>query len=129
MPPNTYITATATDPDGNTSEFARCITNASSNDAWPFALDITGVVQPVQQFVDMPGQSRWYKFLVNPGSKVIVSLENLPADYNLTIYKDIWELYQELNAPQDNDDLTELAGSVYAGSLYGFGVQSRSLYA
>ncbi|HLF27899.1 MAG TPA: DUF642 domain-containing protein [Anaerolineae bacterium] len=55
----------------------------------------------VEQSIDVPGQSRWYKFTVQPGSKLILQLTNLPANYDLTLYKDIAAAFQELNSPQD----------------------------
>jgi len=61
-----------------------------------------------RQSIDKPGQSRWYKFSVLPGSTVRAELVNLPANYDVTLYKDIDERYQALTAPQSLDDLTRL---------------------
>jgi hypothetical protein len=53
------------------------------------------------EYIDKLGQSRWFKFSVKPGSKVIVTLTNLPANYDLTLYKDIPAAYQSLTSPAD----------------------------
>ena len=55
----------------------------------------------IDRYVDLPGQSRWYKFSVRPDSKVIVTLTGLPANYDLALYKDISQIYSELTSSQD----------------------------
>ncbi|MFQ5614192.1 MAG: choice-of-anchor Q domain-containing protein, partial [Anaerolineae bacterium] len=78
-----FVTATATDPSGNTSEFSPCITAGPPNDSWVRALELTLVPgsplqATVEQHVDQPDQSRWFKFRVQPNSQVIVTLTGLP---------------------------------------------------
>jgi CSLREA domain-containing protein len=105
VPTNHFINATATDPQGNTSEFSDCVAVGPGNDSWPNAmtLAVADNLTPtaVEQYLDLPGQSRWYKFAVEPGSKIIVTLTDLPANYDLTIYKDIEAAFVALNSPQD----------------------------
>ncbi len=105
VPLDTFITATATDPGGNTSELSDCIVVSPGNTSWVTAmpLDVLPDMGPtaVSQYLDQPGQSRWYKFPVLPGSKVIVTLTNLPDNYDLTLYKDIAQAYNDLLSPQD----------------------------
>jgi hypothetical protein len=48
--------------------------------------------------LDKEGQARWYKFHIEPNSKLIVKLTGLPANYDLTVYKDISATFQALNA-------------------------------
>jgi hypothetical protein len=43
----------------------------------------------------------WFKFKVTPGSKVVITLTNLVANYDLTLYKDIGQAFTTLNSPQD----------------------------
>jgi CSLREA domain-containing protein len=105
VPINYFVMATATDPNGNTSELSDCISVSAGNTSWVTALplDVLPDMGPtaVSQFLDQSGQSRWYKFSVQPGSKIIVTLTNLPDNYDLTIYKDIAQAYNDLLSPQD----------------------------
>ena len=50
----------------------------------------------ISQYLDIQGQSRWYKFQVQPESRVTVTLTDLPANYDLTLYKDIASAFQTL---------------------------------
>ena len=100
-----YITATATDPNGNTSEFSACATVTNGNDSWVTAYQLPLGGNPLSyelnDTIDSQGQSRWYKFNVQPGSKLVVTLTNLPANYDLTVYKDIAAAFESLTSPQD----------------------------
>ncbi len=77
----------------------------SGNDAWTTAFELTLAGDPpsasVDHFIDKQGQSKWYKFTVQPNSKVIVKLTNLPANYDLTLYKDIAAAFQRLTSQED----------------------------
>ncbi len=101
-----FVNATATDLAGNTSEYSDCISVGLGNDSWPGAQRLfpgggasSAVVD--DQYLDQPGQSRWYKFTVEPGSRVIATLTNLPANYDLSIYKDIAGAFRDLDSPAD----------------------------
>ncbi|HWR64898.1 MAG TPA: choice-of-anchor Q domain-containing protein [Bellilinea sp.] len=103
---NAFITATATAPDGSTSEFSPCVTASPGNDSWTSAFvltpnPLTGQPASASQFLDLKGQSRWYKFSVNPESRVTVTLTNLPDNFDLTLYKDIDQAFQTLTTPAD----------------------------
>ena len=97
-----FITATATDAAGNTSEFSKCMRVGLDNVSWPKALPLDSSITSVtQQRLTQSGQSRWYKFPVEPGSRLIVTLTNLPENYDLTLYKDIALAFKSLNSPED----------------------------
>ena len=103
---NRYISATATGVDGSTSEFSACIVSGNGNDSWTNAMTLTpdpnsGLPAIISQYLDIKGQSRWYKFHVQPESRVTVTLTDLPANYDLTLYKDIASAFQTLSNPVD----------------------------
>ncbi len=110
------ITALATGSDG-TSEFSRCIQVGLGNDAWPRALHLEltpDSVSPnvqtakISQRLDLVGQSRWYKFTVEPSSQLIITLTDLPANYDLTVYKDIAAEWESLLTLDETEDLISL---------------------
>ncbi len=49
----------------------------------------------INQFLSIAGESRWYKFPVNPDSKILLKLFNLSKNYDLALYGDIAEAYAE----------------------------------
>ena len=100
-----FIVSTATDSDGNTSEYSDCVRVGANNTSWPNAMPLTVAgdltATEVDQYLASSAESRWYKFPVTPGSKIIVTLTDLPANYDLTIYKDIGAAFTDLTSPQD----------------------------
>ncbi|MBK8901813.1 MAG: CSLREA domain-containing protein [Anaerolineaceae bacterium] len=113
---NASLTALATGYDG-TSEFSRCIRLGLGNDSWPRALDLEltpDSVSPevqtaeISQHLDLAGQSRWYKFAVQPNSQLVITLTDLPANYDLTVYKDIAAEWESLQTLDDTTDLVSL---------------------
>jgi hypothetical protein len=60
----------------------------------------------LKAYIDRQGQSLWYKFSVKPDSKLVITLTELPANYDLTLYKDIAEAFKNLTSSQD---LTKLS--------------------
>jgi CSLREA domain-containing protein len=118
-----FITALAIDPYRNTSEFSRCIVTGPGNDSWPRAYRMTLARSPqaqtatISHFVDLLGQSRWYKFQVEPDSQVTVELDNLPANYDIVVYKDIAAVFASLTDPQSETDLS-LLGAEFAPDMF-----------
>ena len=119
-----FVTATATYTDldtnsfGSTSELSQCVVIGPKNDSWPNALALAVVpdlpATAVQQYLDQQNQSRWYKFTVQPNGRLIVSLTGLPANYDLTVYKDIGAAFAN---PQSNLDLA-LLGAEFAPDAF-----------
>ncbi len=108
VPQNAVVTAAATDSGGNTSEFSQCVIAGPGNDSWPKSLPLSlnpplsnTQTASFDEYIDKLDQSRWFKFSVKPGSKVVVTLTNLPANYDLTLYKDIPAAYRTLTSPAD----------------------------
>ncbi len=126
-PDDTFVYGQATIVDGSTVEFSRCIPVGWGNVSWPNALSMDDETSYplsgwIEQYIDQLGQSRWYKFSVEPLSEVIVTLTGvaggpLPANYDLTIYKDIAATFYDLIAPQDTSDLVRL-GAEFAGDAF-----------
>lgn len=72
------------------------------NDTWTRAYDLQlSSSEAIEQLLDRPYQSRWLKFDVPAGSEIMVSLSDLPANYDLTLYTDIAATYRELDSPED----------------------------
>jgi CSLREA domain-containing protein len=137
-PEGQFITATATDANGNTSEFSACTRVDVENISWPRALRLNpgGENAPavVEQSLDKLGQSRWYKFKVDPNSKVTVTLTDLPTNYDLTIYKDIDAAFKAdlaaLNEPRDLLKLNaEFAPDAFAPDAFAPASRSSDTFA
>ncbi len=105
------------------SPASRCIVAGPDNDAWTRARTISlGGAAPqrgsASGFVDLPGRARWYKFAVQPDARVQVTLSGLPADYDLVIFGDIAQAFEELadGDPSDVPGLDRL-GAEFAPSV------------
>ncbi|MEO8070409.1 MAG: hypothetical protein ABI652_03335, partial [Acidobacteriota bacterium] len=82
-----YVAIQVTSP--STTPISACLVNSGDNAFWSKALELVGSTATGGDFIDVPGKARWYKFSVSPGQRITVTLSNLPADYDLTVYKDI----------------------------------------
>jgi len=70
-----------------------------TNDAWTRAQTITlddNGNGSATGSIDLSGQARWYKVPVTPGGTIQVNLTNLPANYDLALFSDIGQDYQNL---------------------------------
>src|SRR6185436_19125872 len=56
-----------------------------------FSLDTTNLT--ASDFIDSPGKARWYRIAITPGQRIQVLLSNLPADYDLAVFKDIGQAF------------------------------------
>jgi hypothetical protein len=137
---NEFITATATDSEGSSSEFSSCVSGGPGNDSWPdaYRLPLLGepagdevsvtttserIITRIQQRIDLAGRSRWYRFRVLPGETLTVRAHDLPANYDLVVYNDIQRAYDEVLNPTIGAPSYQIArqeiesspGGVYTG--------------
>lgn len=85
----------------------RVVVTDDDNLVWPRARELTladslGVLgSATNQALLAFDESRWFRFRVQPGSRVVVTLTDLPANYDLVLFKDIGRAYQELTSTAD----------------------------
>lgn len=121
-----------------TSEFSRCLVAGSNNDSWPNAFELSlvpegdALVGSTTDFISTPSQARWFRFPVAPNSTVLVELTDLPANYDLVLFRDIAQTFEALTTPDDLDDLVELnaefAPEMYSPEMYSPEMYSPELY-
>ncbi|NHC47203.1 hypothetical protein G9H72_18305, partial [Motilibacter sp. K478] len=103
------------------------------NLAWPLATDISTTGRATG-YVDAPGQARWYRFAVRPDSTVTVRLPGPPANFDVTLFSDIGEAFEQMYADGTGsvDDLTrlsaEFAGDAFSPSVFSPSVFSPSVF-
>ena len=90
-PVGTFIAATV-----NGSPRSNCVVADRNNVSWPTAFQLASGVPDNQNFLRSSGQGRWFKVPVDANSRLTVTLKNLPADYDLVVFKDIQAKYDEL---------------------------------
>ncbi len=131
LPTGQYVVATASADGHPDSAFSNCVQVGASNDSWPNALDIGIAPNGDGTFgnashptapgykIDQTGQSRWYKFSVAPGETITVDLSNLPADYDVVLFKDITQAYTNLTTSSDLNTLgANFAGQAFSGQAF-----------
>ena len=122
-PAGRFVTARVTAPDGGQSVYADCVRVSAGNDSWTNALPVSLGGSPqsasLDGYLDQAGQSRWFKFSSQPNARAVVLLTNLPANYDLTVYKDIRQTLQSLNgqALNSQQDLAQL-GAEFAPDAF-----------
>jgi Peptidase family C25/Bacterial Ig-like domain (group 3) len=90
------ISTTATDLTTlDTSEMSYCRPSSTTNLTWATADPIAG---SVSQYIGDRGQEKWFKFAVNPGDKVTVTLAGLPGSA-VTLHRDPNPFYNGLTNP------------------------------
>jgi len=112
------------------STATQCPADSLRNHSWitasPLdALSLTPAPAKVDTCLYRQDQSAWFKVPIQPGSKMLVSLTNLPANYDLTIYKDIAGAYQTLTSPASS--LTRLSAE-FAPDAYSPDAYSPDAY-
>ncbi|MEQ9005249.1 MAG: hypothetical protein RIE74_16950 [Pseudomonadales bacterium] len=99
-----------------------CIVVGPDNDSWTRAQEIALGSEAVTVggeagFIDAPGRARWYKFAIQPNASATVELSNLPADYDLVLFKDIAQAFEALTAGNDADtDALDRLGAEFAST-------------
>jgi len=105
-PGDHVVSVTAQDQVGNvtTGTFTVRIRD-NPNVSWPAARPLAlaesspGLLQATfSQCLNSFDQSRWYRFSVKPGDQVIAVLSGLPQNYDLVLFRDIQQTYDELTA-------------------------------
>ncbi len=103
------------------SPIGPCTVVSPDNDQWPRALDISNPSGTMSSsgYIDTAGRGRWYRFTVTPGSRLNITLSNLPADYDLFLFKDIGQAYSTLTDPSSLTKLSaEFAPSAFSPSAF-----------
>ena len=119
VPWGQFAQAVVTDPAGFESDFSEAVRIGAGNDSWPSALLVhltgdTDAQASVEDYINFEGQSRWFKFQVKPGSKLFITLTDLPENYDLTLFKDITQAFQTVD---DQEDLLRL-GAEFAPDAF-----------
>jgi hypothetical protein len=104
-----------------------CIVSSGDNDFWPKALNLVGTSPTALDYIDSEGKARWYKFDITPGQRITISLSDLPADYDLAVFKDIGKEFIEQLTPTNTAELTKLSAE-YAPSVFSPSVFSPSVF-
>ncbi|MEO5702180.1 MAG: DUF642 domain-containing protein, partial [Casimicrobiaceae bacterium] len=123
-PSGTFVAIAVTTPAATAT--SECLASSADNDTWPKALDLGAILQG-GDYLDVPGRARWYKFAVLPGQRINIRLKNLPADFDLAVFKDIGAAFLNLLPPKDPVELTKLSAE-YAPSVFSPSVFSPSVF-
>ncbi len=131
-----FVAVRLEDPDNASARFATsaCVPLQADNDAWTRAqlIPLTGsptLTGSATGYLDTPGGSRWYRFAVQPGSRVRVDLTNLPVDLDLALFRDIAQTFNQLTDTKDLLKLSaEFAPSVFSPSVFSPSVFSPSVF-
>jgi hypothetical protein len=109
LPDGTFVSATATDADGNTSALALCAPVGPDNTVWYQALPLSAAAPSLSQPIALSEQVRWYYVDVEPLSRLTVNLTNLPAGYDLALFNDLGARAAALEAAAAGDFAATLA--------------------
>ncbi len=131
LPSGRFVAVHVTSPA--TTDVSSCVRTSADNDYWPKALALGNSASvSTQDVIDVRGKARWYRIPVVPDQRVTVRLKNLPADYDLAVFKDIAKEFAAQLAPEDTTDLTrlsaEFAPSVFSPSVFSPSVFSPSVF-
>ena len=125
--PGTFVTVKLTSPAATSASL--CQVSSRDNDSWPKAFALDDANLSASDFIDSPGKARWYRFSITPGQRIQVTLSNLPADYDLAVFKDIGQAFLSQFDPANakTNDLVKLAAE-YAPSMFSPSMFSPSTF-
>lgn len=99
--------------------------------ALPLTVPVLGglAADPTYEHITRRDQSEWFVFHGQAGSSVIITLTGLPANYDLTFYKDIKRAFTALASPKDLTRLVaEFAPDAYSPDAYSPDAYSPDAY-
>ena len=124
-----FVTVQVTSPSQTAT--STCMATSADNDSWPKALPLADTSLLARDFIDVAGRARWYRFEVKPGQRIQINLSQLPADYDLAVFKDIGAAFladiERLTTTDPAGELTKL-GAEYAPSVFSPSVFSPSVF-
>ena len=68
--------------------------------------------------INVSGEARWYKFNVTPGGTIQVDLSNLPANYDLALFSDIGQSYNDITAPGGLQQVNAELGAQFSPTIF-----------
>jgi hypothetical protein len=116
-----YLAVQVAGPGDVSSDVSGCVAIQPGNDSWPAALplSLTPGGASTSGYVDSEGNARWFKFSITPGARVTIDLTGLPKDYDLFLFKDIAQAYDDLTTVADLTRISaEFAPSAFAPSAF-----------
>lgn len=136
VPRRRFVAAEYQRPD-QPSILSRCIVAQRDNDSWVRAAEVDleenyGSIFGYEfGYIDKPGNQRWYKVPVQPGSRLQISLDGgevgLERDYDVFVFRDIGQAFNELTSDEDVDSLRRL-GAEFAPSIFSPSIFSPSIF-
>ncbi len=98
------------------------------NTTWP-AARVLAADGTTTDRLKLPGQARWYRFPVQPDSVVQVDVDGLPADYDVTLFRDIGQAFTDVTSVGDLALVNaEFAADAFSPSVFSPSVFSPSVF-
>ena len=116
-----FVTAEVTGPGSISSAPSSCIVAGEDNDTWPRArsISLVGGGGSTTGHIDDAGRARWFKVAIQPGQRLNLTLSDLPADFDMFVFRDIAKTYTSLTSSTDLTRLSaEFAPSAFSPSAF-----------
>ncbi|MGA8257925.1 MAG: hypothetical protein WB767_15255 [Nocardioides sp.] len=118
---DTAVTCTVTNSRSMSATPATFVVRVYADEpnlAWTTAT-VLGANDSVQGTLRVPGQALWYRFPVQPDSTVQVDLTRLAANFDITLFRDIGQAFNDALTPRDLNQLTaEFAADAFSPSAF-----------